>query len=391
MYTRILSEAIFAPLLLLCLSSTAEAAGTVSPSNSALAAQAGTLYANYPANNGAAAGAIVVYPLTTNVGLNQAANLYTSIFVNGTIADTTAQNFANFPSSEIAYISCDSNSANSNIDVATIVDDVAASKPQGIILYSLQDSSCAINGTFGNSYGTIFTTTSIADAETLKNFADSNGLTSAVIITDSNTTSTGSSTTTQQQQPTGPTTAVAMSILYSITGIITVLFLIIIATGAIRAHRHPERYGPRHGAAGRPRQSRAKGLARAMLETLPIVKFGDDEPAKPTATEIEMENGTAHAAPELTSGSKEIGIDSKASNTAVAAVPVESGMGPDTKATAGSIHSKDEIVADTLGCSICTEDFTRGEDVRVLPCNHKYHPACIDPWLLNVSGTCPLW
>jgi len=44
----------------------------------------------------------------------------------------------------------------------------------------------------------------------------------------------------------------------------------------------------------------------------------------------------------------------------------------------------------SLGCSICTEDFHLGEDVRVLPCNHKYHPACIDPWLLNVSGTCPL-
>merc|ERR1711939_833497 len=42
------------------------------------------------------------------------------------------------------------------------------------------------------------------------------------------------------------------------------------------------------------------------------------------------------------------------------------------------------------GCSICTEDFERGQDVRVLPCQHSFHPACIDPWLLNVSGTCPL-
>ena len=44
-----------------------------------------------------------------------------------------------------------------------------------------------------------------------------------------------------------------------------------------------------------------------------------------------------------------------------------------------------------LACSVCTDDFTKGQDVRVLPCNHKFHPECIDPWLLNVSGTCPLW
>jgi hypothetical protein len=45
---------------------------------------------------------------------------------------------------------------------------------------------------------------------------------------------------------------------------------------------------------------------------------------------------------------------------------------------------------DTLGCTICTEDFEKGQDIRVLPCDHKFHPECVDPWLLNVSGTCPL-
>ncbi|KAI7312747.1 hypothetical protein KC315_g11902, partial [Hortaea werneckii] len=45
---------------------------------------------------------------------------------------------------------------------------------------------------------------------------------------------------------------------------------------------------------------------------------------------------------------------------------------------------------DNQGCSICTDDFEIGQDQRVLPCNHRFHPACIDPWLLNVSGTCPL-
>lgn len=211
-------------------------------------------------------------------------------------------------------------------------------------------------------------------------------------------TNTTSPATSATNDPTGnpaPTTAVAMSILYSITGIITLLFLIIIATGAVRAHRHPERYGPRN-IAGRPRQSRAKGLARAMLETLPIVKFGDPEPVKPGSGDVELEDGTAsHTAP--TDTTAEGVADSRTRSTEGETLPetsVASGMG---EAEEGSTREGREVVATAppkegeLGCSICTEDFTTGEDVRVLPCAHKYHPACIDPWLLNVSGTCPLW
>ena len=82
-----------------------------------------------------------------------------------------------------------------------------------------------------------------------------------------------------------------MIILYSITGIITALFLGIIITGAVRAHRHPERYGPRR-VAGRIRQSRARGIARAMLETIPIVKFGDESPGDG----VDAANDTARSA-----------------------------------------------------------------------------------------------
>jgi hypothetical protein len=42
-------------------------------------------------------------------------------------------------------------------------------------------------------------------------------------------------------------------------------------------------------------------------------------------------------------------------------------------------------------CSICTEDFLDRENVRILPCAHIYHQRCIDSWLLDFSGTCPLW
>src|SRR5690606_1249380 len=98
------------------------------------------------------------------------------------------------------------------------------------------------------------------------------------------------------RQTEGRNSAVAMSILYSITGLITLLFLVIIGTGAIRAHRYPERYGPRSGFGGRPSQSRAKGLALAVLETLPIVKFGDPNSAKADPS-LELESQPPAAAP----------------------------------------------------------------------------------------------
>ncbi|VAI20960.1 unnamed protein product [Triticum turgidum subsp. durum] len=40
-------------------------------------------------------------------------------------------------------------------------------------------------------------------------------------------------------------------------------------------------------------------------------------------------------------------------------------------------------------CAICLAEFTRGDEVRVLPhCGHGFHAACVDVWLLS-SSTCP--
>ncbi|KAK3381773.1 hypothetical protein B0H63DRAFT_476591 [Podospora didyma] len=41
-------------------------------------------------------------------------------------------------------------------------------------------------------------------------------------------------------------------------------------------------------------------------------------------------------------------------------------------------------------CTVCTDDFEADDDVRMLPCHHTFHQACIDPWLLKKAGTCPV-
>ena len=41
-------------------------------------------------------------------------------------------------------------------------------------------------------------------------------------------------------------------------------------------------------------------------------------------------------------------------------------------------------------CAICVDDFRENDMTRVLPCNHFFHPDCIDPWLISHSSMCPL-
>lgn len=332
-----------------------------------------------------------IAPLTESVGRGQSGTAVANIKISGTFKQADASSTSGVGPGDIAFISCDPNG--SNIDPSTVVGSVGDQKPSAIVLYSLTAAECNLTGSY--QYTSIYSMISLKDSSNLMTtvalYPSQTSILSANIGV--NTTSSSQSSSSSQTSNEGgpaPTTAVAMSILYSITGIITLLFLVIIATGAVRAHRHPERYGPRTGFPGRPRQSRAKGLARAMLETLPIVKFGDPEPVKPGTHDIEMGGSaiTTHTAPEVvaTSGNTE----ERAKSPTAATAAVESGLGP---AQAESVKGGEENAAakeGELGCSICTEDFTTGEDVRVLPCNHKYHPACIDPWLLNVSGTCPL-
>ncbi|KAH7429692.1 hypothetical protein KP509_09G061700 [Ceratopteris richardii] len=41
-------------------------------------------------------------------------------------------------------------------------------------------------------------------------------------------------------------------------------------------------------------------------------------------------------------------------------------------------------------CAICLEDYVDGTVLRILPCNHGFHGSCIDSWLMNWRGFCPI-
>ncbi|EMS66994.1 E3 ubiquitin-protein ligase SDIR1 [Triticum urartu] len=48
-----------------------------------------------------------------------------------------------------------------------------------------------------------------------------------------------------------------------------------------------------------------------------------------------------------------------------------------------------KMTDDELTCSVCLEQVVAGDLLRSLPCLHRFHVNCIDPWLRQ-QGTCPI-
>ncbi|KAL7781970.1 hypothetical protein V8C43DRAFT_214834 [Trichoderma afarasin] len=343
-----------------------------------------------------------VVPVLPNAGTNgtNSSGIQT-ININGVMIATDVSNFNKITSpNDVAYISCDG-SSNTFISTNELLNDVVNANPKAIVLYSLAATWCSLDFTNPPAFSNIFSMADSGEAQGVLNSL--NGTANGRVV---NVSITGNASSTDSGNSGGGTSnsTVAMSILYTITALITLLFLVIIATGAVRAHRYPERYGPRRALGGRPRQSRAKGLARAVLETLPIVKFNNNqEPIKPDP-DLELDAATTDGRDARTQRSSSILTQEVPQHEVATATPATAAAAASDSKTGdaapaveahGAVEANPPPVASpppvvNVGCSICTEDFTEGEDMRVLPCNHTFHPNCIDPWLINVSGTCPL-
>ncbi|TFK54468.1 hypothetical protein OE88DRAFT_1655141 [Heliocybe sulcata] len=368
----------------------------------------------------------------------------------------------------IALVACDNNATNASQvdDIFTLARDRGAT---AALLYSESSQACVINPDYANPENfeqvmDIFSTQSLTSAKLIEyqfststvnktiygNYNASLLNASAAIINNTintgtmnvssyifaelkayNATGSGSvdgsaNTDPSTSSSSGSTGAagrsnssLAMIVLYAITGCVSALFCVVIITGAVRAIRHPERYGPRNSNSdgrGSGSQSRAQGLTRAILDTFPVVKFGrtegQDGSRDTDAKDIEL-GGTLPALPkegheaesavdkdtaeehrvERSEGGHEVrfaledeeGEEAEASTSR--AVPV--------RRPSGRARPAEDVVPDVIGretCPICILDFEEGDDLRILPCEgkHKFHQQCVDPWLLELSSSCPI-
>ncbi|WVR07482.1 hypothetical protein IAU60_004524 [Kwoniella sp. DSM 27419] len=357
----------------------------------------------------------------------------------------------------IAYISCDVNetSWSNESDVFTLARDRGA---VSALLYTAHAQSCLLNQEYITDFEKpldVFATKTVQVARLIDNqfvhtndtFSDYNGtllnisgtdvnnwlagnpptLNSFLLgtLTARNSTGQATATTIPNAQPTtdgsggggSKKTSAPMIVLYAVTGVVSTMFIAMLIMGARRAMLHPERYGRREGDDQQGPQSAAGGLAQAILDTFPIIKYnrhamagigtgGSSTPHKRLSSENNMEGvmmrdvanrdverGQYRSYPMSTlrrSGTEESYAESSKS---VFGVGEENG-GPRASGSGSTdvVMAEDETMVEGQQCPICLVDFEPGEDLRVLPCEreHVYHQSCIDPWLLQVSSSCPL-
>uniref|UniRef100_A0A1J3E0X4 RING-type E3 ubiquitin transferase n=1 Tax=Noccaea caerulescens TaxID=107243 RepID=A0A1J3E0X4_NOCCA len=46
-------------------------------------------------------------------------------------------------------------------------------------------------------------------------------------------------------------------------------------------------------------------------------------------------------------------------------------------------------ISEPLQCSVCLDDFEKGNEAKEMPCKHKFHVRCIVPWL-ELHSSCPV-
>ncbi|OMJ14268.1 RING-H2 finger protein ATL72 [Smittium culicis] len=68
---------------------------------------------------------------------------------------------------------------------------------------------------------------------------------------------------------------------------------------------------------------------------------------------------------------------------------VKSGIFGSILNLSSTAESNQDEKSDSNECLICFEFFIVGDNIRLIPCLHRFHQECLDTWLTSRSGSCP--
>jgi len=55
-----------------------------------------------------------------------------------------------------------------------------------------------------------------------------------------------------------------------------------------------------------------------------------------------------------------------------------------------TVRKLDTLTRTSSTCPICIQEYAKNDVIRQLPCDHHFHKTCVDPWIVNYRGDCPM-